>query len=146
MTSLPPTLEFLRRLWQLNHALERRSSHMQQTLGITAQQRMVLRCVGQLAPVPAGTLAEVLHLDPGTLSSTLRRLEERRLLKRTRDAEDSRRILVTLTAAGKRLDVPTPNTVESAVAALLAETPADELAATSRVLARFADLLAHASD
>lgn len=140
--ALPPTLEFLRRLWQVNHALELRSSQMQHTLGITAQQRMVLRCVGQLGSMTAGALAEVLHLDRGTLSATLRRLEERRLLKRARDDSDSRRIMVTLTAAGRRLDVPTPNTVESAVADLLATVDPADLAATQRVLAHFATLLA----
>jgi MarR family transcriptional regulator, organic hydroperoxide resistance regulator len=141
MTAFPPTLEFLRRLWQLNHALERRSSQMQQELGITAQQRMVLRCLGWLGPVHAGRLAEVLHLDPGTLSATLRRLEERGLVRRERDGADSRRVRIVLTDSGHALDVPTPRTVEAVVERLLECTPSDEMASTARVLERFAELL-----
>jgi DNA-binding MarR family transcriptional regulator len=141
MTVLPPTLEFLRRLWRLNHALERRSSRMHTEIGITAQQRMVLRCLGCLGEVHAGELADVLHLDPGTLSATLRRLEERKLVRRARDDADSRRVRIALTADGRRLDVPTPGTVEAAVAQLLADTEPDDLARTARVLERFAAAL-----
>jgi DNA-binding MarR family transcriptional regulator len=141
MTDLPPTLAFLRSLWHLNHALERRSSEMHTALGITAQQRMVIRCLGRTGDVHAGALAELLHLDPGTLSATVRRLEERGLVQRVRDDGDSRRVRVSLTAAGRALDVPMPRTVESAVAALLADAAPDEIACTTRVLARFAALL-----
>jgi MarR family transcriptional regulator, organic hydroperoxide resistance regulator len=141
MTGFPPTLEFLRRLWQLNHALERRSSQMQTELGITAQQRMVLRCLGWFGPVHAGQLADLLHLDPGTLSATLRRLEERGLVRRGRDETDSRKVRIALTEAGHALDVPTPRTVESAVERLLECTPADEIVRVQRVLEQFAQLL-----
>lgn len=141
MTGFPPTLEFLRRLWQLNHALEQCSSRMQVDLGITAQQRMVLRCLGWLGPVYAGRLADVLHLDPGTLSATLRRLEERGLVQRERDDADSRRVCIALTEAGHALDVPTPRTVESAAERLLLSMPAEEIESAARVLERFAGLL-----
>ena len=146
MTLLPPTLEFLRGLWRLNHALERRSSHMLTHLGITAQQRMVMRCIGCLPGTSAGQLAEVLHLDPGTLSATLRRLEDRGLIRRARDRDDSRRIIVSLTARGKLLDVPTAHTVEAAAERLLAETPPERVAALAGDLARFAALLEESSE
>lgn len=141
MNTLPPTLDFLRHLWLLSHALERRSSQMQVALGITAQQRMVLRCLGVVGAVHAGALAELLHLDRGTLSATLRRLEERGLVRRVREDHDSRRVRVELTAEGQRLDVPTPHTVESAAAELLARTSAADIASATRVVSQFAALL-----
>jgi DNA-binding MarR family transcriptional regulator len=48
---------------------------MHRTSGVTAQQRMILRIVGHLGTVGAGTLSALLHVHPGTLSAALRRLE-----------------------------------------------------------------------
>lgn len=138
---LPPTLEFLRRLWRINHAAERRSSRMQADLGITAQQRMTLRCVGFLGETSPGQLAALLHVDPGTLSTTLRRLEERGLLRRLRDDADNRRVRIWLTPQGERLDRPAAGTIESAVAQLLRTTDSSDLEAAVRVLERLATLL-----
>ncbi len=138
---LPPTLEFLRRLWRINHAAERRSSRMLADLGITAQQRMTLRCVGFLGETSPGQLAALLHVDPGTLSTTLRRLEERGLLRRLRDDVDNRRVRIWLTPQGERLDRPEAGTIEAAVAQLLAATDPRDLEAAVRVLERFAGLL-----
>ena len=44
--SLGPTLDFLRLLWELDHALQRRSKRMARALGLTGPQRLVLRIVG----------------------------------------------------------------------------------------------------
>jgi hypothetical protein len=62
---LGPALGFLRSVWRLNHAVELRSARMEATLGISAQQRMMLRCLGAFPGITAGRLATVLHLDPG---------------------------------------------------------------------------------
>lgn len=139
--SLPSPLRFLRTLWRLNHALERRSSRMKAKLGITAQQRHVLRCLGTTDGITAGALAELLHLDPGTLSAAVRRLELRGLVARTRDTSDTRRVRLELTKAGRRLDRPTKHTVEEAIEQLLAETSAADMAKVSRVLKRLSELL-----
>jgi MarR family transcriptional regulator, organic hydroperoxide resistance regulator len=71
---LGPALDFLQRLWRLNHALERLSSRMERQLGITAQQRLIIRCIGKYPGVGAGQLAALLHVDPGTVSAALNRL------------------------------------------------------------------------
>ncbi|MEP7344068.1 MAG: MarR family transcriptional regulator [Gemmatimonadaceae bacterium] len=110
-----PTLEILRLLWRVNHAMERRSKHMHATLGITAPQRMVIRFVGRTPGISAGELAKTLHVDPGTLSSALGALEREKLLSRKSDASDGRRVRIFLTARGRRLDTDTPRTVEAAV-------------------------------
>ena len=72
---LEPALDFLQRLWALNHGLERASMRMDRQLGVTAQQRLFIRCIGKYACVGASDLASVLHLDRGTVSVSLRRLE-----------------------------------------------------------------------
>lgn len=131
---LGPALEFLRSIWRLNHALERRSSHMERTMGITAPQRLVLRCVGMYPGISAGNLADTLHLDPGTISATLRRLEASGLLERRKDPRDRRRTLLGLTPAGHALDRPSAGTIEEAVRRVLAQCSPETLAATNRVV------------
>jgi len=48
-------------------------------------------------------LGERLWLDSGTLTPLLKRLEVAGLVVRTRDAQDERRVHISLTAAGRRL-------------------------------------------
>ncbi len=116
---LPQVLAFLRSLWNLNHALEVTSSDMLRTIGVTAQQRMVLRIVGHVGQLTAGQLSALLHVHPGTLSATLARLERRGLVARAREADDARRVVVSLTPAGEALLATSEGLVESAAAAAL---------------------------
>ncbi len=138
---LGPGLDFLRRLWELNHALERLSGSMERRLGITAQQRLALRCVGKYPGISPGALAAVLSVDPGTVSATLRRLERKGLLQRRRDPRDARRVSLGLTEAGRALDRPMPNTVEDAVEKLLASTSAADLGVMAEVVVHLTELL-----
>jgi DNA-binding MarR family transcriptional regulator len=132
---LGPPLDLLVRLWALNHALERVSSHMASELGITAQQRLLLRCIGTYPTITAAQLAGLVHLDPSTVSSGLARLARRGLVDRRRHHLDARRFTLGLTPAGRALDQPSPATVEQAVVELLASTPAARLATAMEVIA-----------
>jgi MarR family transcriptional regulator, organic hydroperoxide resistance regulator len=138
---LGPALDFLQGLWGLNHALERVSMRMEATLGITAQQRLIIRCVGKYTGMTSGQLAAVLHLDPGTVSTSLGRLERKGLLERRRDPRDKRRIMLGLTEEGRALDKPMKGTVEHAVERVLAEADAREITAARRMLDRLTDAL-----
>jgi DNA-binding MarR family transcriptional regulator len=131
-------LDFLRHIWQLSHALEKLSMSMDQRLGVTAPQRLLLRCVGKYPGVSAGQLAAVLHLDPGTVSAALKRLEKKKLLERRKDPRDRRRVSLGLTAAGRALDLPRSGTVESAVERLLETVNGGEIAVALRVLEQLA--------
>jgi MarR family transcriptional regulator, organic hydroperoxide resistance regulator len=142
---LGPALDFLRRLWRLNHVLAKLSSRMDRRLGVTAQQRLVIRCVGKYPGVTAGQLAALLHIDPGTASATLKRLEEKRLVERRRDPRDKRRVALGLTARGRQMDRPHQGSVEQVTERLLAEITVAEAAGVTAVLERFTALL-EASD
>ena len=48
-------------------------------------------------------MGQRLHLDSGTLTPLLKRLESAELLTRLRDVQDERRVLIRLTAAGRKL-------------------------------------------
>jgi DNA-binding MarR family transcriptional regulator len=138
---LEPALDFLQRLWRMNHALERLSARMERSLGVTAQQRLVVRCIGKYPGITAGQLAGLLHVDPGTLSAALGRLERKGLVARRRDPRDRRRVSLGLTKAGRDLDAPTDGTVEAAVEALLESAGAKKTEAAVEVIERFTDLL-----
>ncbi len=137
---LGPALEFLQRLWQFNHALEKLSSQMGRRLGVTAQQRLIVRCVGKYPGMTAGLLATLLHVDPGTVSAALRRMEDRGLLERRADPRDGRRISLGLTARGRRLDRSAKRTVEVAVEQLLETVSNQDIATTMAVLGRLTTL------
>lgn len=139
---LGSALEFLQRLWHLNHELELLSSRMEKRFAVTAQQRLIIRCIGKYRGIAPGQLASMLHVDPGTVSAALNRLEEKGLLLRGRDPLDKRRVSLGLTAKGRALDRPMQGTVEDAVARLLdAARPAD-IAATMKVIGKLSELLA----
>jgi DNA-binding MarR family transcriptional regulator len=138
---LGSAIEFLQRLWQLNHALELLSSRMEKRFSVTAQQRLIIRCIGTCPGIAPGQLAGLLHVDPGTVSASLHRLEEKGLLVRGRDALDKRRASLSLTPKGCALDRPIQGTVEDAVARLLDTTRAGEIAATMKVIGKLSELL-----
>src|SRR5262245_32828245 len=94
---LPPALAPMPVLWRVNHAVERVSLRMEKELGVSGPQRLMLRVVGRHPGVTPGRLAEALHIDPGTVSATLARLERKRLVERRRDAADRRHVVVALT-------------------------------------------------
>jgi DNA-binding MarR family transcriptional regulator len=138
---LGPALDFLQRLWQMNHELEKLSSRMEKRIGLTAQQRLIVRCLGKYPGQTAGQLAKMLHVDPGTVSAALNRLEAKGLLERRRDPRDKRRASLGLTAKGRKLDRPTQGTVEDAVERLLRTTGPEDIRVTLSVVEQLAVLL-----
>ena len=72
-------------------------------LGLTYPQYLVMLALWERDGVMVSDLGQRLHLDSGTLTPLLKRLEATGLVSRLRDAADERRVLVHLTAAGRRL-------------------------------------------
>jgi DNA-binding MarR family transcriptional regulator len=73
-------------------------------LGLTYPQYLTMIALWEAAtPMTVGELGERLHLDSGTLTPLLKRLEATGLVVRSRDAADERRVLVSPTAAGEEL-------------------------------------------
>jgi len=90
-------------LYSAGLALTKAYRPMLEPLDLTYPQYLVMMCLWQRDGLPVRELGERLHLDSGTLTPLLKRLEARGLLARTRDAVDERRVLVTLTDDGRRL-------------------------------------------
>ena len=149
LPALGDALDFLRLIWAVDHALQRRSKSMAVALGITGPQRLVIRIVGRFPSVHARQLAETLHLHPSSLTALLKRLERRGVIRRRPDGRDRRRLLLGLTRRGQALNSDTPGTIEAAVHRTLETVPGRDLdgaRVTLEVLARtlFGD--AHAGE
>lgn len=140
-----PVLEFLRLMWAVDHELHRVSKAMIGRLGLTAPQRLAVRFVGRQPSLTPGQLAELLHLDPGTVSGIVKRLESSGLVTRVRSGGDTRRMHLTLTAKGQTVNRRTRGTVEAAARRTLDEVSSADLEAASRLLRRLAAHLARES-
>jgi len=133
--TLDPPLQFMRLLWELVHVLQTTSKRMQRELGVTGPQRLVLRVIGLCPGVAPGALARILHVDPSTMTGILQRMERQRLLRRSADRGDARRLALHLTAAGTRIDSALSGTVEAAVRETLADAARGDTDAAGRLLA-----------
>jgi len=133
-------LDFLRRLWAVDHALQLQSIAMARRVGITGPQRLVLRLGARLPGVLAGSLARLLHLHPSTVTGIVNRLQRRGLLQRHTDDADRRRQRLLVTPRGAELLVTRGETVESATRRALSTMTNEDINATLRV---FAALEAH---
>jgi DNA-binding MarR family transcriptional regulator len=144
-SSLGSVLTFLRLLWAVDHGLTSISKRMRRSMGVTGQQRLVVKLVGQHPGISAGALAGILHVHPSTLTGVLRRLVERGALERIRDPADTRRALFRLTRKGRELDCLRSGTVEAHVRAALASMSDEDIAVASSVLSRLARALSRKS-
>ena len=143
--ALGEVLDFMRLIWALDHGLQSLSKKMQATLGLTGPQRVALRVLGRGPGMSAGDLAAILRIHPSTLTGILQRLESRGLVRRAVDPADRRRSRIELTARGRRLDVPTPHTVEAVVGLVLARLPKARTRAAASLLDAVAEGLLEAA-
>ena len=72
-------------------------------LGLTYPQYLAMLVLWEASPRTVGALGEALDLESSTLTPLLKRMEAQGLVVRTRDPEDERRVIVTLTDAGAAL-------------------------------------------
>jgi DNA-binding MarR family transcriptional regulator len=90
-------------LYAASRAVTRRYGDLLATTGLTYPQYLTLLALWSAAPLTVGDIGARLHLDTGTLTPLLKRLERAGLVARRRDPADERRVLVEPTAAGRAL-------------------------------------------
>lgn len=136
--ALGDAIDFLRLLWAVDHALQRRSKSMGATLGITGPQRLLIRIIGRFPSIHARQLADILHLHPSSLTALLKRLERRGLITRRADERDRRRWALGLTPRGQALNKEARGTIEAAVQRTLESTTQFDLDRVRKVLVKLA--------
>ena len=81
----------------------RRNRPVLEPLGLTYTQYVVLLALWEQDDVTVHRLGERLHLDSGTLTPLLKKMEAQGWLTRRRDPDDERAVRVTLTPDGHAL-------------------------------------------
>ncbi len=72
-------------------------------LGITYPQYLVLMVLWEIDGLTVNEIREKLILNTNTVTPLLKRMEQNTLLKRVRDRNDERKVIVTLTEQGREL-------------------------------------------
>ncbi|MEV6825831.1 MarR family transcriptional regulator [Amycolatopsis sp. NPDC051102] len=113
-------------------------------LGLTYPQYLVLLVLWESDARPVKEIGEALHLDYGTLSPLLKRLEANGFVTRARLPEDERTVVVSLTEEGRALRTRAAG-IPSAIGCALGLDDASrhELIATLRRLTASATAYTH---
>ncbi|MGV3728279.1 MarR family winged helix-turn-helix transcriptional regulator [Hydrogenophaga sp.] len=90
-------------LYSASLAMTKLYKPLLEELGLTYPQYLAMLVLWETDGVTVSELGERLHLDSGTLTPLLKRLEAAELVNRLRDVEDERRVLIRLTATGRKL-------------------------------------------
>jgi len=83
-------------------AVEKMDEAFCRLLGVNRTDGRCLDVIDQRPGLTAGELATAVGLSPGAVTTALDRLEQRGFVRRTRDPEDRRRVMVELTEEANR--------------------------------------------
>lgn len=93
-------------LYAASNLLIRLYRPMLAEIGLTFPQYLAMLVLWESDPQTVSAIGGRLHLDSGTLTPLLKRLESAGLVMRRRDDSDERRVLISLTDAGRALREP----------------------------------------
>jgi MarR family transcriptional regulator, organic hydroperoxide resistance regulator len=94
-------------------------------IGLTYPQYLVMLVLWERGEATVTGIGQALQLETGTVSPLLRRLEALGLVRRNRQVDDQRSVLVSLTSAGRALErdvISTQNRVGEATGLSRAES------------------------
>ena len=121
------------------HAFNRAYKPLLDALGLTYPQYLAMFALWEHDDLTVKGLGELLHLDSGTLTPLLKRLEAMGLVRRVRDTADERSVRITLTPAGVEMKCK-ERTVHQGLMGACGQTAA-ELEALTTALERVRDRL-----
>ena len=90
-------------LYSASLAMTKLYKPLLEDIGLTYPQYLAMLVLWERDGVTVSELGERLYLDSGTLTPLLKRLEAADLVTRLRDVQDERRVMIRLTAAGRKL-------------------------------------------
>jgi DNA-binding MarR family transcriptional regulator len=134
--------DVLRSLRRIIRAVDLYSRRLLSQCGLSSPQLICLRQLAAHGPMPSGRLASQVNLSPATLSGIVDRLELRGLIKRTRQAEDKRRVVVELTPEGAELTGGAPSPLQDSFLQEFRALPAAQQEEISRVLRKLVSMMA----
>lgn len=90
-------------VYALSRLITKSYQPLLESLGVTYPQYLVLLTLWENEELTVKQLGELLHLDSGTLTPLLKRMEQHGWLSRRRAAHDERSVVVALAPAGRTL-------------------------------------------
>lgn len=87
-------------LYAASRAVTRLYGPLLDGLGLTYPQYLTMLVLWENDGVEVGTITRLLHMDTGTMSPLLKRLEAGGLIVRNRAKDDERKVIVSLTKKG----------------------------------------------
>jgi MarR family transcriptional regulator, organic hydroperoxide resistance regulator len=93
-------------LYAASNLIVRAYGPLLKPLGLTYPQYLVMMALWEKQELSVGELGQHLHLDSGTLTPLLKRMESNGHVLRQRSREDERRVQICLTDTGKALQTP----------------------------------------
>jgi len=90
-------------VYSTNLAYSRVYKPVLEKLGLTYPQYVTIICLWEEDGQTVKSLSEKLFLEPSTMTPMLKRLEAMGYVRRERDSEDERSVLVSLTDTGREL-------------------------------------------
>lgn len=91
--------------YSVSRTITRMYGPLLEELGVTYPQYLVLLILWETDNVEVNRITELLHMDTGTVSPMLKRLEASGLIVRRRSGDDERKVIISLTKAGHKLKV-----------------------------------------
>ncbi|GAB7125615.1 MarR family winged helix-turn-helix transcriptional regulator [Silvimonas sp. JCM 19000] len=129
-------------LYAASNMLTRLYRPLLDELGLTYPQYLVLMALWQTAPQSVGELGRLLHLDSGTLTPLLKRMQQNDLVTRERDPDDERRVVIKLTQRAREMKTQAAAIPSRLICAF--SMPAEEIVTLRAQLQDFVTVLAQA--
>ncbi|MDX1483605.1 MAG: MarR family transcriptional regulator [Alphaproteobacteria bacterium] len=128
-------------LRQILRATELSSRNLARESGLTPSQLIILQIVAKLDDAVPSVIARDASLTQATVTSLIDKLERRGMVRRQRDTKDRRRVLIDLTAEGKKAISGAPDLLHDRFKNRFAQLPEWEQSYIIAALERVASIL-----
>lgn len=140
-----PESDILDSLRRISRALDVFSHSLAARFHLTVPQLVCLRALLDAPAQTPGQLAREVVLSQATVTGILDRLEARGFIERRRDGLDRRRVLLYVTAAGRKAAALAPASLHQRLAGNLVNLPLDERQRIADVLRQVAAMMEEAA-
>jgi DNA-binding MarR family transcriptional regulator len=123
-------------------ALRESSRHTERTIGLTASQLFVLQKLAETDVASVNELAGRTYTHQSSVSMVVVKLVRRRLVARKADPDDRRRVVLSLTPAGRKALASAPHAPQQALVAAVRRLSPSARRAVGRALAEIARAMA----
>jgi DNA-binding MarR family transcriptional regulator len=135
--SRPESLGYL--AWRLAHLFERALDKRLLHHGVNIGQFRILLILWEMRQVTQNQIANYLNIAQPTVANTLKRMERDGLIAMATDPQDGRRLILTLTAKGRRLQQPLTTEAQYVNRVATEGMPAREIERIRHLLSQLGD-------